>query len=86
MNIVDIYEKYFSTDIKEIFLTLSNLAAENGFKIYLIGGLVRDMLLNKPSLDVDITIEGNAIEFAHILEIKSMADIKSIHEDFGTVK
>ncbi len=86
MEIVNIYEKYFSKDIRNIFSKLCDIAFEYNYKIYLIGGLVRDMLLNMPSLDIDITIEGNAIEFAQILEDKNIAEIKSIHKDFGTVK
>ena len=31
--------------------------------LYYIGGIVRDMILNKESFDIDITYVGNAIEY-----------------------
>lgn len=89
MNIINIYENYnlyFNADFKEIFQKLSKTALKSGHKLYLIGGIVRDMLLNKESLDIDITVEGDAIEFAHVLEKESGAKILSIHKNFGTVK
>lgn len=89
MNIINIYENYncyFSKEFKSIFELCSKVASKSGFKLYLIGGLVRDMLLDRKSLDIDITVEGNAIEFARILEREVKAKILSVHKDFGTVK
>src|SRR5580698_9889469 len=37
-------------------------AAQN--PVYLIGGCVRDILLNKPSLDIDVVLEGSAAPIA----------------------
>lgn len=57
-----------------------NLKNEN---LYYIGGIVRDELLGLKSLDIDLTYQGNAIEFAKNLpEI----EILQINEPFGTVK
>lgn len=89
MNIINIYENYnsyFNQEFKKIFELCSQVAAKNNYKLYLIGGLVRDMLLSKESLDIDITVEGDAIEFAHTLKKEIGAKISSIHKDFGTVK
>jgi len=89
MNIVNIYENYnsyFSQEFKEIFELCSKVAEKNDYKIFLIGGLVRDMLLNRKSLDIDITVEGDAIEFGHVLERECGAKILSVHESFGTIK
>lgn len=89
MNIINIYENYnyyFNSEFKEIFELCSKTAAKSGHKLYLIGGLVRDLLLDKKSLDIDITVEGDAIEFARVLESEGKAKILSVHKDFGTVK
>lgn len=89
MDIIDIYENYnsyFNADLKKIFQQCSKAASKNGFKLFLIGGIVRDLLLNRKNTDIDITVEGNAIEFAHILEKELGVKISSVHEDFGTVK
>ena len=89
MNIINLYENYnsyFSSDFKAIFELCSKIALNKGYKLYLIGGLVRDLLLNQKSLDIDITVEGDAIEFAKVLESEAKAKIVSIHKNFGTVK
>ena len=52
-------------------------------KLYYIGGVVRDKILGKPSLDVDLTYEGNAIEFVKNLE---GIEIVKINKPFGTVR
>ena len=51
--------------------------------LYYIGGGVRDILIKMPSKDVDITVEGNAIEFCQNLED---CDIVQTNPDFGTVR
>jgi len=51
----------------EVIKTISQIAHINGYKIYLVGGYVRDLLLGKPSKDIDITVIGNGIEFAKIV-------------------
>ena len=50
-------------------------------KLYYIGGIVRDFLLHRPSIDVDITCEGNAIEYC-----AQFGDVLQINPDFGTIK
>lgn len=61
-------------------MDIINLQDKN---LYYIGGVVRDKILGLESFDVDITYEGNAIEFA-----KSIPDAKiiQINESFGTVR
>lgn len=89
MDIVNLYEnynKYFDEDLKTIFEICSKVASDSGFKIFLIGGIVRDLLLERKNLDIDITVEGDAIKFCKILEQQKIGRIISIHEDFGTAK
>lgn len=86
INLYDNYNSYFNADLKAIFEQCSKIAFKNGYKLYLIGGIVRDLLLNLKNLDIDITVEGDAIEFAKILEQEIDAKILSTHKDFGTVK
>ena len=53
-----------------IFQTLSEIASENHIKAFLIGGYVRDLLLERPSNDIDIVVEGDGIRFAELLGAK----------------
>lgn len=49
--------------------------------LFYIGGVVRDELLGRKSLDVDITYVGNAIEYC-----SKFGDVLQINPDFGTVR
>jgi tRNA nucleotidyltransferase (CCA-adding enzyme) len=40
------------------------LAADMGSRAYLVGGVVRDIIMRLPSQDLDVVFEGDAIEFA----------------------
>jgi putative nucleotidyltransferase with HDIG domain len=66
-----------------IFRQLSELADENGTEIYVIGGYVRDIFLNRPSKDIDILVIGNGIKFAE--EAGKLLQTKvSVFKNFGT--
>ncbi len=39
---------------------ITNSAKADGIALYLVGGSVRDLLLSRPTLDVDLTLEGDA--------------------------
>ena len=54
-----------------------------GFNAYLVGGLVRDVLLKRENLDVDIVVEGDGIKFAHEFAEHYGARVRS-HKKFGT--
>jgi len=50
-------------------------------KLYYIGGIVRDFLLNRECLDVDITYVGNAIDYC-----QKFGEVLQINPDFGTIR
>jgi len=45
--------------------TVSNFLVEQGIKSYLVGGVLRDVLLERSTADIDITVKGDALEVAH---------------------
>ena len=47
-----------------IFQKLSNLASTKNIKAYVVGGFVRDLLLNRASKDIDIVVIGDGVDFA----------------------
>lgn len=52
---------------------------------YIVGGFVRDLLLDRPGLDFDIVVEGDAIALAKALARKHGGRVTS-HSRFGTAK
>lgn len=54
----------FDSTIRAWIIKIADLADKHAIKAYVVGGTVRDALLCRSSLDLDIVIEGNAIEFA----------------------
>lgn len=47
-----------------LFRMLSETVDEMGLEAYIVGGYVRDMLLERPSKDVDVVVVGSGIEVA----------------------
>ncbi|MEN8928747.1 MAG: tRNA nucleotidyltransferase, partial [Flavobacteriales bacterium] len=48
-----------------IFTTIMETAPNE--KVFVIGGFVRDLLLERPCKDIDIVIEGSGIELAEAI-------------------
>src|SRR5512140_3217307 len=61
------------------------LATQLERPLYLVGGPVRDCLLDRPITDFDLTVEGDAIDLAQRLAKKLHGSIK-VHDRFGTAK
>jgi len=60
-------------------------AAKQQLAIYIVGGFVRDLLLERPSQDFDIVVEGDAIALGKALGKKFGGRVTS-HARFGTAK
>ena len=67
-----------------IFKTLSKVADELQLETYVIGGFVRDIILKRPSKDIDIVCVGSGIDLAKAvaktLEVKKV----SVFKNYGT--
>jgi len=75
--------KKLSPQFKKILKTSSALADSSGVNIYLIGGVVRDLILKRKVFDLDIVIEGNAIAFVKKLASILKSEFRR-HHSFGT--
>jgi tRNA nucleotidyltransferase (CCA-adding enzyme) len=53
--------------------------------LYIVGGFVRDLLLEQPSVDYDLVVEGDAIALARALSRRYGGRVHS-HRRFGTAK
>lgn len=80
------FEKSLSKDVKDAILSCGKIADEKSFKIFLIGGVVRDLILGNKIFDIDIIVEGDAIEFAYILTKQLGCNILQLQSDLKTAK
>lgn len=64
---------------------MSMVASSLQLPIYLVGGFTRDLLLGAPSLDLDLVVEGDAIQLAQALAKQYGGKVTS-HKKFGTAK
>jgi tRNA nucleotidyltransferase/poly(A) polymerase len=68
----------------EIFRVVSECATELNQPVYVIGGYVRDLFLERPSKDIDFVIAGSGVELAELVAKKLNADNLSVFKNFGT--
>ncbi|MFW5731106.1 MAG: CCA tRNA nucleotidyltransferase, partial [Desulfonatronovibrionaceae bacterium] len=56
------------------------LSAEMDFQLYIVGGFVRDIFLDRDNLDVDLVVEGDGISFARALAGRLGGRIRAHHK------
>lgn len=68
-----------------IFQVISELADQINQETYVIGGFVRDLILNRPSPDIDVVTIGSGIHLAEMVAKKLGPNIQvSVFKNFGT--
>lgn len=70
-------------DITRIMERIGRFANSRGYSAFVVGGLVRDLMLGAGNLDLDIVIEGDAIKMGEELARELKAAIV-VHRKFGT--
>ncbi|MEI8390056.1 MAG: hypothetical protein WCG23_09250 [bacterium] len=108
-NLKKEFEKIVPEKVRKVLYLCSRMADKLSLRLFLIGGVVRDIIIceedlnsfaGKNHFDTDITVQGNAVDFANYIEKTCLYDIdlkddksfseiykiKEIHEKFKTVK
>ena len=68
----------------KIFQVISEVVSENNLQCFVIGGYVRDLLLQRPSKDIDIVVVGSGIDLAKTLARRLGRKGKiSVYRNFG---
>lgn len=75
--------QYFSKEVLTALLQIGRMGDHLGYSVFMVGGIVRDLLLGITSLDLDIVIEEDAIKFARFFSKRVKGKIK-IHQKFKT--
>ncbi|MFO7830076.1 MAG: CCA tRNA nucleotidyltransferase, partial [Bacteroidales bacterium] len=69
----------------KIFKIISDVADQNNLPAFVIGGFVRDVVLKRPSKDIDIVTQGSGIKLALDVAKKIDPQLKvSVFKNFGT--
>jgi len=85
MNLARQIEQYLPWQLLELVQDISKQAAKLGQRVYLVGGVVRDLLLGYPNFDLDMVVEGDAVKLAQQVAETSQAKLLA-HHRFGTAK
>lgn len=84
-NFADLFKRSLGEDRLRLLQLVMDEAARRGLSIYVVGGAVRDLMLDRRLNDFDLTVEGDAIALARALASKHGGGITA-HTKFGTAK
>jgi len=84
-NLSDKIGKQLPAELVNFMQVAGRVAASQGQNLYLVGGVVRDLLLGRTNLDLDLVVEGNAIELAQQLAKINQGKITT-YPQFNTAK
>ncbi len=82
-NLADLISGKLPGPVLRLIEAAGRAAAISGAGLYLVGGIVRDLLLERTSNDIDIMVEGDALGLAEDLAGKLNAK-PVLHKRFGT--
>ena len=71
--------------VVELLREIGQLGDERGCQVYVVGGVVRDLLLGHITLDLDLTVEGDGIAFARLVADRYGAGL-AVFERFATAR
>lgn len=84
-NLASRLEAALPSDRLSLLRAIAEAAYDQRAALYIVGGFVRDLLLERPSLDFDLVVEGEAIALARALAHQYGGRVTS-HTRFGTAK
>lgn len=82
-NLADRMKSLLHGQMFTLLKRIGRLANADGYSAFVVGGLVRDMVMGTRNLDLDIVIEGDAIHFSGRLA-RRIGGTVVVHRRFGT--
>lgn len=79
-------DSQLSENRRTVIYCVAQLAEKKNINIYIIGGIVRDLILHNTIKDIDIVVESDAIEFCKSIEKCLNCKIISVQENLRTAK
>jgi tRNA nucleotidyltransferase (CCA-adding enzyme) len=85
INLTRSIKEQLPTDLLAFIVKAGDIAEQQQRRLYLVGGVVRDLLLQRSNFDLDIVVEGDAIKLAQEMAQINQATVTK-HPRFGTAK
>ncbi len=85
LNLGSRLEKLLPLPQIALIKVVAEVASTVNYALFIVGGFVRDLLLEKPSIDFDLVVEGDAISLARAIYKRYGGRITS-HSKFKTAK
>ncbi len=82
-NIKNMIKSRLPKNVVSLLEYAGTLAGDMGVRAYAVGGFVRDILLNRQNLDIDLVVEGDGIAFAQLLG-RELGGRVRMHKKFQT--
>ncbi len=87
LNFASEMSKNYSQYLKHpVFKVAAEIVTEENLEAYVIGGYVRDLILGRPSKDIDIVVVGNGLDLAKKIAKKLRVKKVSTFVNFGTAQ
>jgi len=83
LDLGPLLKKVVPLKIQELLKQAGRVAEELGYKAFLVGGFVRDILLGIENLDIDLVIEGDGLLFSNQFAKRVGGELKK-YRNFGT--
>jgi tRNA nucleotidyltransferase (CCA-adding enzyme) len=85
LNLTEKINKMLPEELVALTKQAAVIAGEQSLSIYLVGGIVRDMLIWHTNTDLDLVVEGDAAAFAGAFAKKTGGKL-TLHKMFNTAK
>ena len=69
-----------------VFKVASQIVSENNLEAYVVGGYVRDLIIGRPSKDIDIVVIGDGLDLAKKCAERLRVKKVSVFENYGTAQ
>ncbi|MBN1160662.1 MAG: CCA tRNA nucleotidyltransferase [Dehalococcoidales bacterium] len=83
INLSKLLGEQLPVDIINFMKKAGEAAEKRQQRLYVVGGVVRDLLLGRCNTDLDLVVEGDAIKLAHAIAASKKAKA-TVHTRFGT--
>jgi len=82
-HVMELARELLPGEVQRVLREVGEIAEKRGVRAYLVGGVVRDLLLGVANLDVDVVVEGDGIGLAKELVARTGGRVRA-HAKFGT--